>query len=59
MGYFVLFQLEQYNNKIEMRSNINLGIADDRISICTTTNAYAGASTSSTQTIVYKDVTKK
>jgi hypothetical protein len=26
---------------------------------CTTTYSYAGASTSSTQTIVYKDVTKK
>ncbi|MCW3070659.1 MAG: hypothetical protein JWO44_549 [Bacteroidetes bacterium] len=31
----------------------------ERDCTCTTTNSYAGSSTSSTQTIVYKDVTKK
>jgi hypothetical protein len=33
MGYFVLFQIEQYNNRIEMRNNINSGISDERVSI--------------------------
>lgn len=38
MGYFIVFQAEQYAIKKEMKNNIELGIVDERVSVITVSN---------------------
>lgn len=49
MGYFVVFQLEQFAAREEMRSNIDLGVFDSRITVLSINNTLLSNTNSSFQ----------